>query len=251
MRVLRLRGMLLEFTGQATKDEECLTAAVVVYQSLLERDPTDILTLKRQIAMAKSQGFVDKTIKLLTEYLSLFASDFEAWLELSALYLEHDMYQGASFCFEELITLQPQNYHLYVKYGEILATLGGLDNLIAARKQFTFSLELSKVNNLRAWWGIVSTTQGICSAKNVSSKNIAISVSLHDLATEEIKKAIKATPNETYALASLEALAPSAQTREAAKSYSASAKDPLQPIQQHIAAAPSSNTPTKSANKKK
>lgn len=211
--------MLLEFQGQATADKDCLLAATVVYQSILEKDPTDMLTLKRQISIAKTQGLRDQTIRLLTEYLHLFGSDFEAWLELASIYLENCMYTSAVFCFEELITLQPQNYHLYVRYGEVLSTIGGLDNLITARKQFTFSLELSKVNNLRAWWGIVSTTQGITSAKGVSPKNSCISVNLYDLAVTEISKASKGTRNLPYITSALSALAPSAAARSAAESH--------------------------------
>ena len=217
--------MLLEFQGQATADKDCLLAATVVYQSILAKEPTDMLTLKRQISIAKSQGLRDQTIRLLTEYLHLFGSDFEAWLELGAIYLEHGMYTSAAFCFEELITLQPQNYHLYVRYGEILVTLGGLDNLITARKQFTFSLELSKVNNLRAWWGIISTTQGITTAKGVSPKNISLSVDLYDVAAAEISKASKDTRNYAYTRSSIETLAPSAAARTSSETYKTSAKD--------------------------
>lgn len=231
--------MLLEFQGQATGDKDCFMAATVVYQKILEKDPTDMLTLKRQISIAKSQGLRDQTIRLLTEYLHLFGSDFEAWLELGALYSEYGMYTSAAFCFEELITLQPQNYHLYVKYGELLATIGGLDNLITARKQFTFSLELSKANNLRAWWGIISTTQGITTAKNVSPKNLSLSVDLYDLAASEIAKVAQKTPNYTYIRSSLDALAPSDAARCASETYKKTAATETPENSNTVTAAPS------------
>jgi len=205
--------MRLEFQGQKTGDVELLTAATVVYQAILEKDPTDSLTLKRQISVAKSQGLRDQTIKLLVEYLGIFASDFEAWLELSNLYVEQCMYQNAAFCFEEMIVLQPQNYHLYVKYGEILATLGGADNLLLARKQFSFSLELSSNNNTRAWWGIITTANAITNCKGISAKDIKLSVDLYDLAVEKIASQTKNHKNREHALASLQAMAPSAASR--------------------------------------
>ena len=212
-RVLRLRGMVLEYRGQATGDAELFTAATVVYQSILEKDPSDIQTLKRQISVAKSQGLRQHTMKLLAEYLKIFGADFEAWLELANLYLDQCMHQSAAFCMEELIILQPQNYHLYVKYGEILVTVGGLDNLLLARKQFSFSLELSTVNNLRAWWGLATTANAITTSKGVSPKDTKISVDLYDLATQKITEATKGHKNHEYTLATLLALAPSAGAR--------------------------------------
>lgn len=244
-RVLRLRGMRLEFQGQTTGDAELLTAATVVYQAVLEKDPTDSLTLKRQIAVAKAQGFRDHTIKLLVEFLTIFACDFEAWLELADLYLEQCMYQNAGFCFEELIVLQPQNYFLYVKYGEILATLGGVDNLLLARKQFSFSLELSSNNNLRAWWGLVTTANALTNCKGISAKDLKLSVDLYDLAASKISEQSKSTKNFEHVTAALQALAPSPASRTAAAAAPSPAPSASSP------SVSTTTTPNASKGKKK
>lgn len=241
--------MRLEFQGQKTGDADLLTAATVVYQAILEKDSTDNFTLKRQISVAKAQGFRDHTIKLLVEYLTIFASDSEAWLELADLYLEQCMYQNAVFCFEELIVLQPQNYFLYVKYGEILATLGGADNLLLARKQFSFSLELSSDNNMRAWWGLITTANSITNCKGISAKDIKLSVDLYDLAASKITEKAKTNKNYEHIRASLDALTPSAGAR--AVTSSAASQSPSSNVVAVSSASAHSSTSHSSKGKKK
>jgi tetratricopeptide (TPR) repeat protein len=63
-------------------------------------------------------------------------------------------YEKATFCYEELLMALPQNYHLYVRYADLLYSIGGLDNLEMARKYYSFALELSTENNIKALYGL-------------------------------------------------------------------------------------------------
>ena len=162
--------------------------ASTIYQQILSNDPMDVLTLKRQICLAKVTGSREITIKLLNEFLTVFQNDTEAWMELAELYLEANIYQYAAHCFEELILLHPQNYHYYVKYGEVLYTIGGHDNLLLAGKQFSFSLELSTKNNNSAWWGLILVAHAVLSSKHSSAKDAKTYSELFQLASSQISQ---------------------------------------------------------------
>ncbi|XP_049848849.1 ER membrane protein complex subunit 2-A-like [Schistocerca gregaria] len=153
-RVLRLKGMLREAQGQFYE-------ASKIYRDILEKHPADSLTYKRLIAIAKATCTNEYVIELLVEYLNTFMLDAEAWQELLDAYLKQCCYQHAAFCCEELILLQPQNYHFYVLYAEILYTQGKFKNYMLARKYYSFALELSEENNVRALWGLALTTEVI------------------------------------------------------------------------------------------
>jgi len=159
IRVRRLCGLQLE---QQEKWEE----ANDLYNKILEEDPTNSLIMKRQIAIRKALGDIDTTIKLLNDYLKFFMADTEAWQELSEIYLDQQMFKNASFCYEELILAFPQNFLYYVKYAEILYTLGGYDNFRNARKYYALSLESnSEVTNIRGLYGICISAISVASTK--------------------------------------------------------------------------------------
>lgn len=101
------------------ESEGNLSEALKVYQAILKVDPLDTISMKRLVCIAKARNEKDQAIILMKEYLNVFAIDTEAWLELADLYLSMNLFQYASFCLEELITLAPQNYHYYVKYAEV------------------------------------------------------------------------------------------------------------------------------------
>jgi tetratricopeptide (TPR) repeat protein len=157
-RIKKLQGLLYE-------SEEKYEEADNLYRELLKKDPTNTFIMKRQICIRKSLGDINTTIKLLNEYLKIFMADSEAWQELADLYISQQMYKNAAFCIEEVILSSSQNYHLYSRYGEILYTLGGYDNLKLARKYFCYSLELYQKSNLRALYGILMTTISISLTK--------------------------------------------------------------------------------------
>lgn len=112
IRVQKIKGMILEAKG-AYDDAKKL------YQSLLSINPTDSALLKRLICIAKEKNEKNNAIVLLKEYLNVFMTDLDAWMELADLYISLQLYKFALFCYEEVITFTPQNYHIYIKYAEV------------------------------------------------------------------------------------------------------------------------------------
>jgi len=146
MRVQKLNAMFHEFEGQHE-------AADQIYRSILEKDPTNSIIMKRQIAIRKARGDISTAIRLLNDYLKLFMADVEAWLELAELYIDQQLYKNAAFCYEDVILANPHNHHFLIKYAEILYTLGGIDNLRLAKKYFAYALEICNFN-IKALYGL-------------------------------------------------------------------------------------------------
>lgn len=146
-RVARLKGMNSEARGH-------FAAADDLYTEFLEDDQANMSLQRRRVACAKGAGDLAGAIKLLNAYVKNFASDENAWVELSELYLQSQQYDLASFALEELIMLCPENYLYHLKYAEIQYTLNNMD---VARQYYAQSLELKPNNNLRAVYGLILT----------------------------------------------------------------------------------------------
>ncbi|KAJ1778703.1 tetratricopeptide repeat domain-containing protein [Coemansia sp. RSA 2523] len=142
-RVKRLYGMINEAVGHP--DE-----AKTIYKEMLEADETNILASKRLIALLKSYGHIGETVKQLVAYLDIHNNDFEAWLELSNLYLTQNLYPQAAFCMEEVIMQQPANHYFHLCYAEISYSMGNFD---LALKEYLRVVELS-TDNVRGFYGI-------------------------------------------------------------------------------------------------
>jgi len=160
VRVRRLEAMQFEASGDIEK-------ATKIYDRLL-KDDTDNATMKRKICVLLEKGLTSDAITSLTEYLQVFMADLDAWSELADLYLKEQMYKQAVFCYEELILADPQNYHYYTKCAEIKYTMGGGANLLDAIYYYSFSLELSTVNNNRSLFGVCLAVNQL---KNISGKD--------------------------------------------------------------------------------
>ncbi|CAJ0753915.1 21403_t:CDS:2 [Entrophospora sp. SA101] len=150
-RVKILQAMKLE-------SEDKLNEALSIYEDILKDDDANIIALKRRISVYKAKGQDQQAMEYLTQYLDAYYNDAEAWLELTSLYLNYHLYQQASYCLEELILLQPQNYFFHLKYAEVLYSN---DNLIDSLKGFCRVLELcggyennDYPENIRALFGI-------------------------------------------------------------------------------------------------
>jgi len=157
-RVQRLRGMIMEAEGKLKEADQ-------LYRQLVENDPTDSLSMKRQIAVQKSMGNLENACTMLDTYLTIWMADSEAWSELAHLRTTLGQYAQASFCYEELILAYPTSHAHFTKYAELLYTMGGIENFKLARKYFAHSLELNDASNARALWGLCATILAISSAK--------------------------------------------------------------------------------------
>ncbi|KAJ2781939.1 tetratricopeptide repeat domain-containing protein [Coemansia javaensis] len=158
-RVKRLAGMFNEAAGHAAEAKR-------MYGEMLAADETNVLASKRLIAMLKAQGQLGEATAQLVAYLDTHGNDFEAWLELSALYLRQQLYPQAAFCVEEAILQQPANHYFHLCYAEINYTMGALD---VALKEFLRVVELS-TDNVRGFYGVRLTADRILEAKRRPKK---------------------------------------------------------------------------------
>ncbi|KAI9313869.1 TPR-like protein [Dichotomocladium elegans] len=181
LRLQRLKGMRLEAEGK-------LTEAQAIYDSILERDPTHMLASKRQIVLLKERNKHDEAIEALTKYLDTYYDDQEAWAELCNMYLAEHHYEQAGFCCEELIILQPANHIWYLKYAEILYTMG---QHALALKHYCKVLELCE-DHVRALYGL-----HLCASKLLANNGAEHAKGLHALSTKRLLEVYKRADEET------------------------------------------------------
>ena len=182
LRVKRLEGMIWEAKGEAD-------LAMGEYEDILAEDPSNLLVVKRQVAVYRARGgsqrpgALAEAARRLSEYLTTFCSDAEGWLMLQELYLLTQQYKRAAFCIEELILINPMSYIYHIRAGEILYTMGvaanggSHDQLLTARKYFAHALELKPEGCLRALYGILL----VCAAIGSSTKGKGTKVDTAEL----------------------------------------------------------------------
>ncbi|KAJ2489622.1 tetratricopeptide repeat domain-containing protein [Coemansia sp. RSA 2050] len=195
-RVKRLSGLVKEAMGRSAE-------AKALYTEMLDKDATNVLASKRLIAILKSQGQTALAISELVTYLDTHGNDFEAWLELSHLYLSQHLYPQAAFCLEEVILQQPANHYFHLQYAELQYTMGNLD---LALKEYLRVVELS-TDNVRGFYGVKLTADRLMaeSKTNKGSKKEHVPQPatlgrLSELATERLVSAYNRagdTPRKT------------------------------------------------------
>uniref|UniRef100_A0A5B7A6Q1 ER membrane protein complex subunit 2 n=2 Tax=Davidia involucrata TaxID=16924 RepID=A0A5B7A6Q1_DAVIN len=183
-RVGRLEAMLLEAKGSWAEAEKA-------YTSLLEDNPFDQVIHKRRAAMAKAQGNISGAIECLNKYLEIFMADHDAWRELAEIYVSLQMYKQAAFCYEELILSQPTNPLYHLAYADVLYTLGGLENIQAAKKYYASTIDLTGGKNTRALLGICLCTSAIGQLTKGRNKEDKESSELQSLAATVLERDYK------------------------------------------------------------
>ncbi|VDM38653.1 unnamed protein product [Toxocara canis] len=128
-RVLKLQAMRFEALQR-------YESAQLMYEQLIESDPTNMSYRKRRIAVLKVQGERQEAIKETNDYLRTFLNDSEAWLELSQLYLHEGDYVRAAHCLEELILANPHSSLYLRRLAEVRYAQGGQENVEMARVYF-------------------------------------------------------------------------------------------------------------------
>lgn len=137
IRALLLKGVILEVEGRFDEAKR-------VYELLIRKEPSNMLAQKRRIACIKSTpNGIALATEGVAEFVDIFPSDQESWLELASLYLQQNMYAQAAFALEELILLAPQNSFYLLKYAETLYTAGDIAH---AYKIYLRILELGEGN---------------------------------------------------------------------------------------------------------
>ncbi|XP_042391367.1 ER membrane protein complex subunit 2-like [Zingiber officinale] len=184
LRVGRLEGMLLEAENSWAEAEK-------VYARLLEDNPLDQIIYKRKVAIAKAQGDLKVAVDFLNKYLEIFMSDHDAWRELAEIYVSLQMYKQAAFCYEELLLSQPTVSLYHLAYAEVLYTMGGLENLLTAKKYYASATTLSGGKNTRALYGICLCSAAISQLTKGRSKEEKESSDLPSLAAEALLRDYK------------------------------------------------------------
>eukprot|EP00347_Sterkiella_histriomuscorum_P010177 403377310 len=161
VKTMRMLGMLFEALQEHEKARD-------IYAELLVNNPNDFQAVKRLVALERDNNKSNEAIAILNKYLEINQQDMEAWLELSDIYLSKLNFGKAQFCYEEVLSMQPSNFIVNLRFAEMLYSQGGpenLDNYYMARKYFSHALSLidEKVGNMqaRALWGLLQTCKQI------------------------------------------------------------------------------------------
>ena len=112
-KTMRMLGMLHESLQDQDKARD-------IYSEILQANASDFQTLKRLIALERDSNKLGDAIQLLNKYLEANQQDTEAWLELSDIYLARQSYDKAQYCYEELLTFNPNNFIVNLRYAEII-----------------------------------------------------------------------------------------------------------------------------------
>ncbi|OZJ02219.1 hypothetical protein BZG36_04977 [Bifiguratus adelaidae] len=171
-RVKRLVGMKYEAEGNLDK-------AAKEYDEILEEDETNMASrfdcplpaAKRKVALLKERGNIKDAIASCTQIIDNYYNDAESWLELAELHLCIYQYEQAAFCLEELILLHGANHIFYLKYADVMYTMGEIE---LALKNYLKVIELCK-DHVRGMYG--------CTRK---MSNDEINDALNELATERL-----------------------------------------------------------------
>ncbi|CAK4086263.1 unnamed protein product [Aphanomyces euteiches] len=189
-RVQRLELMILEARGNFSQ-------ADAFYKDMLTKNPSNMLIMKRQVAIYKAQGKIDDAIAKLNALLKNFQTDAGSWIELAELYLAGGNYVKAAFCFEELILTNPLSAFYHERLAEIYITIGGVDNLKLARKHLAHSIELNDTNNARALMALIMCTSTLASLKlKVEKEEKDLNKRLHQLAVSKLHTAYNQNATE-------------------------------------------------------
>jgi len=66
------------------------------------------------------------------------------------------LYRQAAFCIEELLSMAPGDPNLFIRYADVLLTLGGATNARTARAYYSKAVTLSQGRSARALYGLVA-----------------------------------------------------------------------------------------------
>ena len=187
-RVQRLLGMQLESKrnyGEAKK----------IYESILKENPSNQLVKKRLVSVHMANGKIKEAIKLLVKHISMCATDAMAWQQLANLYISVNCYRHASFCYEELITINPRESLYHLMYAELKYTTGReeIEDLILARRYFAMAVDVKP--SKRALIGMAMSAKSIMKDKtnNLKKEEIELNQKIHRFATEKLNSMYKGT----------------------------------------------------------
>lgn len=207
IRVQRLLALELE----ANRDYKGATG---LYDDMLEyaetkeelKLTTEQAVSRRKVAILKAQGKLKEAIGELSKYLEVYQSDHLAWLELGLLSAEQLDYEGAAFCFEELVIIFPSNAVYFLLLAEALmsgsvfaptkqkdSTLKKSRIFESARKYVSYSLFLSGkqgssqgTNSFRGYLNLLYITRESLEFGKLEAASLEMTEKLHQFAKQKL-----------------------------------------------------------------
>lgn len=184
-RVGRLVGMLSEASGK-------WAAAANVYAGILEKNPCNLLVMKRKVAALRSQGKVAEAISELNTVLETFQGDEGAWNELLDLHEGIGNMEAAAFCAEELILIAPGSHVYHTRCAELYCSLKQ-PKLVEARKHLAQALVLAprypRALHCLAGVCFAIATQSGKASRSMDAAETEVTASMWEFARDELTKA--------------------------------------------------------------
>jgi tetratricopeptide (TPR) repeat protein len=162
-RFRRLLARCLEAAGD-------YIGAEIVYDDLLKENPANLVALQRKYCVSRAQKKApEDVIAALNDYLGQQLSDVSGWYEMAQLRLSLADFKGAAYALEQVVLGSPLDADIHRQLAEVYATIGGLENLVLARKHMAQALELDP-SNVRAQFGLVSVANQYLEESAAASK---------------------------------------------------------------------------------
>ena len=183
----RLRRLL------ATKDEANgnFNAALEKYNVLLKENSVNLLAMKRKAAVYRQMGNYKAAIDQLNDIVKYYGSDIQTWNLFVDIYLETSNYEYAIFALEEMVLLSPLCVAYHTRLAECYYTVGGIFNLVKARKHYAISLNTQAPNlNKRALYGLITTCQCLVNELDKKHGEYAVSEEMLSFGREQLKEQI-------------------------------------------------------------
>lgn len=165
-RFRRLLGRCLEASGD-------LKGAEALYDEMLQANPANLIALQRKYALLKGQPNKEaEAMEALNQYLEQNMVDCAGWYELAQFRANMADYKGAAYAMEEVVLSCPLESSVHCELAELYSTIGGLDNLVLARKHMAQSLELDATNRRAQFGLVVAANAYLLEAESASKKKL-------------------------------------------------------------------------------
>ena len=183
--------MLLARCLESAGDKE---GSKIIYDDLLKVNPGNLMVLKRLYCLSSTEK---EAVDSLNNFIQQNTADPSGWYEMVKLRLNMGDFKGASYALEEVVLGCPLDSKAHCQLGEVYATLGGIENLLLARKHLAQSLELDN-DNRRALFSLVSTATDYLQAsqgkKDFDEHEADVAKELVKYGAEKVIKCYKGSP---------------------------------------------------------
>lgn len=183
--------MLLARCLESAGDKE---GSKIIYDDLLKVNPGNLMVLKRLYCLSSTEK---EAVDSLNNFIQQNTADPSGWYEMVKLRLNMGDFKGASYALEEVVLGCPLDSKVHCQLGEVYATLGGIENLLLARKHLAQSLELDN-DNRRALFSLVSTATDYLQAsqgkKDFDEHEADVAKELVKYGAEKVIKCYKGSP---------------------------------------------------------